>query len=36
MEDYEIEGDDSLEDENRMTVKEILKIHGILSYAQTL
>lgn len=36
MEDYDIEDDDSQEDEKRKTGKEILKMHGILSYAQTL
>ena len=36
MEDYDVEDDDAKEDEKESSGLEILKIHGILSYAQTL
>ena len=36
MEDYDVEDDDAKEDEKGSSGLEILKIHGILSYAQTL
>lgn len=36
MEDYDVEEDDTQESEKKRTGLEILKMHGILSYAQTL